>query len=182
MISTRTFASCLVLLLLLAGCSPKIAVTAEPATNFNLSDYHTFAFYDVQASGSGLEPNYRSKVVLLQEEIARQLQAKGLQQATNNPDLLVNIGVVVNQQVQTRETDFRTDAPLYIGQRHYTWKSEEVPVGRYKTGTVSIDLVDSNQNELVWRGTAEGILPHKESKLRERIQEGMQQLIGQLPQ
>jgi len=174
--------SYLLLLLLATGCSPKITVTSEPSPDFHLAGYQTFAFYDVEASGSGLSDNYKPKIDLLKEEIARQLQARGLRQVSESPDLLVNIGVVVEEEVQTRQTDFRTDAPIYIGQRHYTWESKEVPVRHYKTGAVSVDFINNSRNELVWQGTAEGILPDNGRKLREQVQQGIKELVSHVPQ
>lgn len=174
--------SYLLLLFLAAACSPGINITSEPAPDFNLSGYQTFAFYDVEASGSGLSQNYKPKIDMLKDEIAQQMQRRGLRQVSGSPDLLVNIGVVVKEQVQTRQTDFRTDAPIYIGQRRYTWKSKKVPVGHYKTGTISVDLINNSRNELVWQGAAEGILPDNDKKLRERVQQGVQELISRVPQ
>ncbi|WP_242920360.1 DUF4136 domain-containing protein [Pontibacter liquoris] len=169
-------------LIVAAGCTPKIVITSEPAPDFHLARYRTFAFYEVAASGTGLEENDKPKVALLQNEIARQLQARGLQQVTQNPDLLVNIGIVVEEKVQTRQTNFVTDPPTYIGQRRYTWKSKEVEVGRYKTGTVTLDLVNPDRNELVWQGTAESILQEKDKKLQEQVAKGIQELISRVPQ
>ena len=169
-------------LLLLASCSPVIEVATAPAADFKLSDYKTFAFYEVDASGDGLGPAYQPQVDYLQQEITKQLESRGLTRAASDPDLLINLGVVVNEEVQTRETDLRSDPPNYIGQRRYTWRSKEVEVGRYKEGTVSVHLVDSDRNELVWQGTAEAILRSKPAKLQAQIAEAMEKLFSQVPQ
>ena len=170
------------LLLLLAACAPAIHVATEPAAGFQLSNYGTFAFYEVDASGDGLGPAYQPQLDDLQREIAKQLESRGLTRAASDPDLLVNLGVVVNEEVQTRETNLRSDPPNYIGQRRYTWRSKEVVVGRYKEGTVSVHLVDSDRNELVWQGTAEAILRSKPAKLQEQIAAAMEKLFSQVPQ
>ena len=170
------------LALFLAACAPAIQVNTEPAAGFQLSDYETFAFYDVDASGDALGPNYQTQINYLQQEITEELEKRGLRRTTSDPDLLINLGIVVNEQVQTRETDLITDPPLYIGQRRYTWRSREVEVGRYREGTVSVHLVDNDRNELVWRGTAEAVLKSKPAKLQAQISEGVTQLFQQLPQ
>jgi len=170
------------LLLLLAACSPAIRINTEPAAGFQLSNYKTFAFFGVDASGDGLGPVYEPQVQYLQQEITRQLESRGLTRAASQPDLLINLGIVVDEQVQTRETNMITDPPQYIGQRRYTWRSREVEVGRYKEGTVSVHLVDNNRNELVWQGTAEAVLKSKPAKLQAQITKGVAQLMQQVPQ
>ncbi|PRY12756.1 uncharacterized protein DUF4136 [Pontibacter ummariensis] len=177
----RLFFSFLVLLVV-TGCSPAIHTNTEAVSGFNLNNYQTFGFYEVDASGDALGANYQQPINYLQEEIARQLEARGLTRTTTDPDLLINLGIVVDEQVQTRETSILTDPPNYIGQRRYTWKAREVEVGRYKEGTVSVHLVDKDQNELVWRGTAESILESKPAKLQEQIAQGVQKLFNALPQ
>jgi hypothetical protein len=174
---------CILLLgVFFSACTPNVQVSSEPATGFHLSDYKTFDFFEVDASGDGLGDAYQSQVAYIQEEIVRQLESRGLTRTTTEPDLLVNLGVVVEEQVQTRETNLRSDPPNYIGQRRYTWRAREVEVGRYREGTVSVHLVDSDRNELVWHGTAEAILAGKPEKLQKQISEGMQELISQVPQ
>lgn len=179
---TTHLLSVLSLLFLLVACSPSIQVNTEPAPGFQLSDYSTFAFYEVEASGEGLTPTYRTQVQYLQQAIADQLQARGLTQTTSDPNLLINLGIVVTEEVQTRETDIRSDPPNYIGQRRYTWRSREVEVGRYREGTVSVHLVDNERNELVWRGRAEAILQRKQAKLQEQIVEAVEEMFQGIPQ
>ncbi|WP_345157830.1 DUF4136 domain-containing protein [Pontibacter saemangeumensis] len=175
------FKCILPLLLLLGACAPAIQVKTEPAADFRLSDYKTFAFYEVDASGDGLGDSYQPQIDYLQQEIAAQLGKRGLTRTNADPDLLINIGVVVDEEVQTRETNLRSDPPNYIGQRRYTWRSKEVEVGRYKEGTVSVHLVDRDRNELVWQGTAETILRSKPEKLQEQIADGMEKLFRLVP-
>lgn len=176
--------SCLLsfILLLLAACSPVRVLETEAKEGFQLSNYSTFDFYEVEATGEELG-NYASELDYLKSQIAQELQKRGLQQSTTAPDLKVNIGVAVAEKVQTREKNLTTDPITYIGQRRYTWKAEEVVVRRYQQGTLSLHLVNNAQNELVWQGSAEGVLPDdNKEKLQERINEGVQKLVKEIPQ
>ena len=38
--------------------------------------------------------------------------------------MLINIGIVVEEKIQTREMNLRTDPPMHIGQRNYKWESK----------------------------------------------------------
>ncbi|HEY4651311.1 MAG TPA: DUF4136 domain-containing protein [Pontibacter sp.] len=166
----------------IVACSPVRVLDTEAEQGFSLSKYKTFDFYEVDASGDALEPN-TPQLEYLKQEIVQQLQQRGLQQSTASPELKVNLGIVVADKVQTRETSFIPDAPRYIGQRRYSWKSEEVVVDKYKQGTLSLHLVDNASNKLVWQGAAEGVLPERNTeKLQERITEGVQKLVQEIPQ
>jgi hypothetical protein len=165
---------------LLLGCSGVRVQRPEAAPGFALPHYKTFDFYEVSANGEPVNQLYQYQIELLKSAIQQQLSAKGLSHATADPDLLVNIGVVTREKVQTRQTDFRTDAPRYIGQRRYSWHSQEVEVGRYKEGTVTVDLVDRQKNALVWKGTVAAVIPRKEARLQKTITAGITKLFESL--
>ncbi|WP_116543317.1 DUF4136 domain-containing protein [Pontibacter virosus] len=171
------------MLLLLSACTPATSIQSEPAPGFALSTYRQFAFMEVKSDVENAGPDYQGHVHFLKQELTRQLEQRGLRQAPSEEqaDLLINLGIVVDRQVQTRETDIISDPPRYIGQRRYTWQSKKVEVGRYSVGTVSVHLVDPVQNELVWQGTAERVISDKPEKLREQIEKGIEQLVGEIP-
>lgn len=168
-------------LVLLSACSSAKVLNTEKAEGADLATYKTFDFYKIEARGDTVSQQFNDRIQKLEDAIALKLQKFGYLLSKTNPDLLVNIGVVVKEKVQTRQTDFRTDAPRYIGQRHYSWKSQQVEVGRYREGTVTVDLVDTKQNKLVWKGEVEDILPEKESKLDATIKKGVQKLFSNYP-
>mgnify|MGYP003575677809 CR=1 FL=1 len=172
-----------VLLILLSACNPATNIQSVPAPGFTLGTYRQYAFMEVNAEVEEMGPNYQGHVHFLKQELARQLEQRGLKQAPSaeEADLLINIGIVVDKQVQTRETDIISDPPRYIGQRRYTWQSKEVEVGRYSVGTVSVHLVDPVQNEMVWQGTAERIISDNPEKLREQIEKGIAELVESIP-
>lgn len=172
----------ILLALVVMGCGSVRVKGVQQAKDFTLAKYKTFGFYQVESSGDALGPNYTSNLELLKKAITKQFQAKGLTPASDNPDLLVNIGIVVSEEVQTRETSFSDpgDRVAYMGQRNYHWQSQEVVVGTYKQGSVTLDLVDRSTGNLVWQGTAESVLPEKEQKIPELIEKGMEELFTQL--
>jgi hypothetical protein len=95
--------------------------------------------------------------------------------------MLVNIGIKVKEQIQTRETDWRTDAPKYMGQRNYSWKSEEIETGRYREGTATLHLVDATQKKMIWKGAVQSIVPEKQANVQEAVQKGMKALFEKFP-
>jgi hypothetical protein len=164
----------------LAGCSPVKILNTESDEEFRLSNYKTFDFFQVKINNDTVDKPYTDNVKLLNEAITKELEEKGLKWNQDEPDLVINIGIVVQEKVQTRPTNFPNDAPIYVGQRRYSWKSQDVEVGKYKQGTVTVHLVDRILNKMVWRGVAEGVISANEKLLEKDIKQGMDQLFDKL--
>lgn len=163
------------------SCAPAHKILKpEKENNFRLSDYATYGFFDVEAKGDTTPAIFDENIALIKDAISKNLETKGLNQA-QDPNLKVNIAISVRQEIQTRQTNFLNDGrPLYMGQRRYSWKSKEVETGRYKEGTLLIDLVDASSNKMVWKGGAQGILPGKEKKFVEEINEVVTDILASI--
>lgn len=172
----------ILILLFSAACSGVNITGVEKAGDFSISKYKTFSFYEVNRGGDALGPNYESNLKLLMEAITRQMAAKGLTPSGDKPDLLINIGIVVAEKVQTRETSFTNpnDRTMYMSGRNYSWQAGEVEVGRYREGTVTVHLVDPTQNKLVWQGSAQSVVPEKQKNVPAVIDEAMAKLFAQV--
>lgn len=166
----------------LLSCGGAKVLHSELSPGTDLSQYKTFNFYEVDAAGDTMSAKFKERLTLIQDAITQQLEAKGFKRESDidQPNLLVNIGIVVDEKVQTRMTNYQHDAPKYIGQRNYHWKSEEVVVGRYRMGTVTVDLVDPKKNERIWEGVVEDVIPTKEARIQEAIREGIGKLFEKL--
>lgn len=162
-----------------SACSSVQVREIDADKDFNLAQYKTFTFYDSSDDSYPLLGEYQQEMNIIKKEIAEQLQARGLSQSPQ-ADLMVNIGAVVEEKVQTRRTNIQ-EAPVYIGQRRYHWESEEVAVGKYKMGTVTVHLVDREENKLVWKGVAEGVISKNQETLRKNIAEGVSKLFKKVP-
>lgn len=172
----------LCLFLLITACSPSYKLLkVKKEDSFKLSDFPTYGFYDIEAKGDTVSQNFEKNVNIIKEAIAKNLQARGLDEA-RDPSLKINIALNVQEQLQTRQTDFRTDGlPRYMGQRRYSWKSEEVVTGKYREGTIVIDLVDAANNRMVWQGGASGIIPEKTKSFAQDINQVVSEIIAKIP-
>ncbi|MCF2490271.1 DUF4136 domain-containing protein [Dyadobacter sp. CY347] len=166
----------------ISGCKSSYKIlNSRQEDNFRLSDYATFGFYDIEARGDTVSQNFEKNVGIIKTAIAQNLQARGLDEA-RDANLKINIALNVEQKAQTRQTDFRTDGlPRYMGQRRYSWKSQEVVVGKYREGTIMIDLVDSSTNKMVWQGGAEGVIPEKSKNFNEDINLAIKEIVDKIP-
>lgn len=172
----------LCLFLLITACSPSYKLLkVKKEDSFKLADFPTYGFFDIEAKGDTVSQNFEKNVSIIKEAIAKNLQARGLDEA-RDPSLKINIALNVQEQLQTRQTDFRTDGlPRYMGQRRYSWKSEEVVTGKYREGTIVIDLVDPANNRMVWQGGASGIIPEKTKNFTEDINQVISEIIAKIP-
>lgn len=166
----------------ITACSPSYKLLkVEKEDTFKLSDYPTYGFYDIEATGDTISKNFEQNIGIIKAAIAKNLQARGLDEA-RDPSLKINIALNVQEQLQTRQTDFRTDGlPRYMGQRRYSWKSEEVVTGRYREGTMMIDLVDPANNRMVWQGGASGIIPSKTKNFEADINQVIADVVAKIP-
>lgn len=139
------------------ACSPYRLVRNQTDNTATWSAYRTFAFVDTNRIDPTPRDAYQVAVEQVKQAVATEMGKRGYQQTKDNPDLLVNLGTVIVEKTQTRPTNFR-EAPLYIGQRRYAWRSQEVPVGTYNEGTVSLHVVDAQRNALVWDVAVSSVL------------------------
>jgi hypothetical protein len=171
-------ASYICVLLLMYACSPVRVISSNFSSDASPENYQTFNFYDLEVDAAEPELIREDRLNMLKEAVQRELNERGLQ-LSEQPDMWVNIGVMVEEKVQTRETNIR-EAPLYIGQRRYHWESEEVVVDEYRQGTVSIDLIDADANEMIGQAVASGVIAEDDAKLRKRIDEGVEKVFSEL--
>ncbi|MDO8997761.1 DUF4136 domain-containing protein [Sediminibacterium sp.] len=166
---------------LFACASPKVLdVSTAPEANF--SQYKTFAFYEVTALGDTITEGFNDKVGYIKKAITAEMEQRQFKQVNNNADLLINIGIAIKLEVQTRETDWRTDGMMkYMGQRNYKWESKEIEVGRYRRGAFTLHLIDAAKNHMLWTATLRGSLPDDSTKLAAFANKSVQALFSKFP-
>jgi hypothetical protein len=169
----------LLFLLSLTACATEQVQHTEQQSNVDFRAYKTYNFLDVTARNEAAFQGPNTGVETLKQAIDREMQRRGYQLSAS-PDLLVNIGVMTQDKVQTRETTLR-DAPIYLGQRNYHWQSQDVVVGRYEEGTATVEIVDAARQELIWQGSVKSILSPKADKLTKQIDSAVATLFEKYP-
>lgn len=164
---------------LLAACSPYRIIRNQSDNTATWSAYRTYAFVDTTRTGEFPRIAYRAALEQVKQAVGTELQRWGYQPTNDNPDLLVNIGAVVQEKTQTRQTNIR-EAPLYIGQRRYRWQSQEVPVGTYDEGTVNLHVVDAQKNALVWDVAVSSVLTRR-TLAPDQINKAVAQVFERFP-
>ena len=155
-------------------------VSYDKAKDVDFTKYKTFQIYSLDVrSIPEFEPK-KSGLNLMLTEIISQMESRGFVKVSENPDLIINLGVSIVSKNQTRESDIR-EAPLYMGQRNYHWESEEVIVGTYTEGTVTLDLVDTQNEKMIWQVVGSSVLSEKREKNRKSISKGVKKMYKKFP-
>lgn len=166
----------------LFACSAPRVLDVSTAPEADFSKYKTFAFYEVTALGDTITEGFNERIGYLKKAITAEMGQRQFKQVNNNADLLINIGIAIKLEVQTRETDWRTDGMMkYMGQRNYKWESKEIEVGRYRRGAITLHIVDAAKNHMLWTATLRGSLPDDSTKVAAFAQKGINLLYKQFP-
>ena len=158
----------------------QVLVSNNKASKTDFKKYKTYQVYGLNVTTiPEFEPKKES-INFLIEEIDKQMVSRGHQKVKENPDLILNLGIVITAEQKTRQTDIR-DAPRYIGQRNYHWESEEIVVQNYNEGTVILDVVESENNKLIWQAVSKGMISGSMDKNMSRITKAVKKMYNKYP-
>ena len=158
----------------------QLLVSYNKASEVDFKKYKTFQVYGLNVTTiPEFEPRKEGLNFLI-TEINGQMVARGYKKVNANPDLILNIGVVVSAEQKTRQTDIR-DAPRYMGERNYHWESEEIVVQNYNEGTVILDVVESENNKLIWQAVSKGMISGSKDKNNIGITKAVKKMFNKYP-
>ncbi len=158
----------------------QLLVSYNKASKVDFQKYKTYQIYGLNVTSiPEFEPRKEGLNFLI-TEINGQMDARGYKKVKANPDLILNIGVVVSAEQKTRNTDYR-DAPRYMGQRNYNWESQEIVVQNYNEGTVILDVVESENNKMIWQAVSKGMISPSIDKNNIRITKAVKKMFNKYP-
>ena len=167
------------LLSLAASARDKITVTYSKGLDF--SKFKTYAWAE---HGAVAHPMLAADIV---GAIDQELQARGLQKVTSNPDLIIQIYGSVDQDSTMYSND-----PIYAGTGGIPPFDPSMTgpsfVGFYGNTTVTIhkgdmvvDLIDAKAKKLVWRGMAQESVSSDPEKLVDEVNGAISKMFKQYP-
>ena len=173
------FAGSLLLALLLTGCSsaPKIIANQDPNADF--TTYKTYGFMDPLSADQAGANSMLSGFLI--KETSEQLEARGMEQAWPDPDLLIDFVVSRHQTIQANNQP--TGATMHRGRGGYgTWTGYSMSTSTTGAtarteGTVAIDVIDRKRKQVVWEAAATGRVTEK---TRENLQTAVPLWIGEV--
>jgi len=158
------------IIILLAGCSPvSVKYDYDPEADF--SGYKTYSWIRQRIHETDAPTGIGSLMVeRVQQAVDREMAAKGY------------------ERIESPESDFKLafhtgvqdkiDVNLY---GYGFWgRPRFADVRQYKEGTLVLDVVDTGQNRLVWRGWGTGVLGDP-SRLTEKINQAANKILEKFP-
>jgi hypothetical protein len=146
------------------GCSP-YSIKSDFDSEANYAGYRSFAMYE----RSDLKTQAPLVYKRIARAITREMEAKGNQEVpSNQADLLIAVHGSTKRKVET----------ISYTHRH-SWSA--VQVHEYKEGTLVIDIVDRQADELIWRGTANGVLRNNPGEDDQKVAEVVSAILAKYP-
>lgn len=162
----------IVLMVALAACSDQITVRTDFDRSVKIASYTTFAWLNKEAIEERNNPLYYNELndKRIREAVIAELGAKGYTAVSDNPKLKVHYHIVIEDKTQVRSDTY---SPYWI-------KSER-DVYTYREGTLIIDLMDGQNEMLLWRGWAISALSDTDQMSDELIQKAVAKIFTRFP-
>jgi hypothetical protein len=147
------------------GCGVSAHVEKDPSVN--LGNYKTFAWLSDHDPAKKDGKNYQNfQEKNLRDLVNSHLEKNGWRMVKSNPDVLVDYDIMVENDVRNQSESVysrpyvryfynpytRRINSVYYPSRYMGENSYAVP---YKSGTITLNFVDTKSNNLVWQGWAE---------------------------
>ena len=152
---------------LLQACASKPDIRADYDHSADFAKYRTFNFVERLSTD---KMGYSSLVTqALKTSVTNQMQQRGYQLNTADPDLLVNFSGKLQDK---QEIQSSPSAGPYYGYRagwYGAWPgySNDVYTVNYTMGTLNVDMIDARTMQMVWEGVAVGEVTKKHRENRE---------------
>jgi hypothetical protein len=150
-----------------------VAVAQDVKTDYdhhaNFSQYHTYYWEKVQTT----DPLWQSRI---QDAVDQELQAKGWQRVGSGADVaLTAVGSAHNQR------EYQT---FYNGMGGWRWGGfgeTTTQVENYPVGTLVLDMYDTHNKQLIWRGAAQQSLSDKPDKNERKLEKAVDKMLEHFP-
>ena len=161
----------------LFSCS-SIKVATDYDTKVDFSKYKTFAFYKSGIDQAKISDLDKKRIL---RAIETELLAKGFIKS-NEPDLLVSLFTKSRNKVNISQNNLGYG--FGWGWNPWMWNTmnTNVNIDQYTEGTLFIDFIDKERNELVWQGIGTAALRGENPQEREeRINLIVKEIIKRYP-
>lgn len=142
--------------LFLMSCSP-LTVRFDYDQKRDFSRFTSFDFYSIPKEiGADSSPLVINRI---KASVTRELESKGYSRSGTAPDLLVAIHTESRDRFNITHWGYHY-APYDDYLRGYGyWSGGGIDVHQYEEGTLILDFVQADEDEMIWRGAASRALP-----------------------
>ncbi|MGB0897309.1 MAG: DUF4136 domain-containing protein [Flavobacteriaceae bacterium] len=160
---------CIALVIILSSCA-SVSVSSDYDKQAAFDNYKTFAFYKPGIDKVEISDLDKRRIL---RAIEKEMLLKGFTKS-ETPDLLVNINTKTEKNINVYNAGIGYGwGPWYGGVNRHVSSSTN--------GVLYIDLINSNNKQLVWQGRGSGYLTHNVEKKDARTQEFVTKILEHYP-
>jgi hypothetical protein len=141
------------LFLIASACSTQLRVYSDYDRDYSIREFTTYTWAGSKEIESKNNPLYYNELndKRIKNAVNAQLENKGYLPTPDNPRLIVHYHIVVEDR-----TIVTTDPYGHYYSPY--WMRLQTNIYPYREGTLIIDLMDANTDNLIWRGWAVAVL------------------------
>ncbi|MDN3670695.1 DUF4136 domain-containing protein [Echinicola jeungdonensis] len=166
------------LTLIIVGCSVTSSVVTDYDREANLREYQSYYWSDEFQLNKGQydEPLFYNTLIKkrLKTAIEEEMRARGYELDPENPDLLIDSRVMVNQR-STSQNPYPISPyynPYYYG--YFGSQSSTME----KEGGIVVNLVDREERQLVWQGYVANVFQTETKDKQKEIREAIAKIFA----
>ncbi|MCZ6702693.1 MAG: DUF4136 domain-containing protein [Ignavibacteria bacterium] len=126
---------------IITNCSSSINVMYDYDSEYDYTSLKTFKWILIEAPASISE----LRIKRFMNAINNELEAKGLELSTENPDFLIALHGMTQSKVSVNDWGYGPGP-------YRRWEIRDFDISTYEEGTILLDFVDGKSMELFWRG------------------------------
>jgi hypothetical protein len=168
-------------LILLANCAVKVNTQYDHNAPFD--QYQTFCWFEnCEFTIDG--PVYLKKdsatIQSFQSAIVNELERKGYVYDQNNPDFLLHMHIVVEEQEGVMSSPY-IDGDQSGWEGAFPFEAWENQTYTYLKGSLLIDIADANESKMVWRSDAVEYLDITTDISETQLRKGVRKALKKFP-
>jgi hypothetical protein len=153
----------------ISGCAA-YSIKTDFDRSIDFSRYTTYKWMKTPSDVLGPRSTQSLLDKRVKSAVNRELAMKGLQESTGQAELLITYHAGVRNKV-----DVSTHRYGYRG-----WGTA-VDVQQYSEGTLVLDLIDAERNQLIWRGWGTGAVDRDPSQMESRVNKAVTEILAKFP-
>lgn len=170
--------------LVTAACGSSIKVVSDYNPETDFSTLRTFAWFPEPPKPTG-DPRADSGILggRVRRAVVADLEAKGFREVAPNakPDFYVAYQAAVDEKISVRSTPAYYGYGGWWGPGYYPMAmGSSTSVSQYELGTLILDVVDRERDDLIWRGSGQARLQKNDDRTSAERDKDMTEAVKEI--
>ncbi len=168
-------------MVLLSGCAVKVNTVYDEKVNFN--EYQSFCWFEnceFTIDGPAYLQNDSATIETFKQAITEELERKGYTYDVNNPDFLLHMHIVVEEQEGLLSSAYDSGDPE-MWQGAFPFEAWDQQTYVYLKGSLIIDIADAEESKMIWRSDAVEYFDLTSDISQIRLRKGVRKALKDFP-